>query len=353
MTKEDTNICKAIAIFMMLVHHLFHAPGNYDTFTVIFAPLSSDKAVLLAEMCKICVSIFVFLTGYGYVRSKKQYDNKSDTLLCVKRYFRIMFGYWFIFIISQILSFLGRSRTDVYGGGETGVLYEIIDFLGLAKLFGTPTYNPTWWYLTYAIMFVFLTPLLIKAVKKNGLSVIVLSILIPRVLGFNADTGAFRYLLPLVSGIYIAEYDVFERISEKCNSICIAVVWLLYTTGVLVLRANTEWYGIFDGLAAVGICYMVYQWIGKVRFINKLLEYIGRHSMNIFMSHTLIYLYFFKEFIYSFKYSFLIFIALMLSSLLTSIVIEIIKKVLKYNILEKACIEKATSILNNIENKIA
>ena len=50
--------------------------------------------------------------------------------------------------------------------------------------------------------------------------------------------------------------------------------------------------------------------------------FIGKHSMNIFLIHTLIFEYYFTEFIYGFKNWFLILLMLLLTSLLGSMVIN-------------------------------
>ena len=79
------------------------------------------------------------------------------------------------------------------------------------------------------------------------------------------------------------------------------------------------------------IPYMVFEFIGEVPLVSKVLEFAGKHSMNIFLTHTFIYYYFYDDFIYSFHYSVLIFTVLLLLSLGVSIGIGVIKKVTGYN----------------------
>lgn len=353
MTKEHTNICKGLAILMMYMHHLFYSAKTYEGFEVVFAPFSEDRILWLARGCKICVAIFVLLTGYGYAKSAKmqrQDPQKSDG---IKRYFRIMFGFWFIFIIGQITGFLGRDWIAVYGENlSERIIYIIIDVLGLANLFGTPTFNPTWWYLTYAILLVFLTPVIVKLVRKLGGTLIIIAIFLPRVLGIETDTTFMRYFFTLILGVYFAEYNIFEKIyaSFKKKRIIEFGIWLLALIITVFLWYRTKWFSIFDGCVAICICYCALRYISHIPILNKCLAFIGVHSMNLFMLHTFIYSYYFKDFIYSFRYWWAILLVLLVSTLFISVLLEQVKRLIKYNELEANCIKKVTNLVNTLEN---
>ena len=75
---------------------------------------------------------------------------------------------------------------------------------------------------------------------------------------------------------------------------------------------------VFIILAVVSLCR-----ITKRRF--GAMQYVGKHSMNMFLTHTFIFGYFFHDFIYGFKFPILIFLALFATSLLLSIGIEFVK----------------------------
>lgn len=56
---------KAIALLMMLVHHLWREPGFMK-----FDPVAYGNLLLsIGSMSKICVGIFMFLSGYGLIAS--------------------------------------------------------------------------------------------------------------------------------------------------------------------------------------------------------------------------------------------------------------------------------------------
>lgn len=356
MTRENTNTCKGLAITMMYIHHLFYSAKTFEGFDVSFAPVGEENILLLARICKLCVAIFVLLTGYGYAKVDKAAGFQTSTEKTVKRYFRIMFGYWFVFVLAQLTAFLGaRSRLVLYGEttGER-VINIIIDSLGLAKLFGTPTFNATWWYISYAVLLIFLTPFIIKAVRKGGLSVLIIVAFLPRVLGdISPDSNFFRYFLTLVMGIYLAENDVFEKIKKyfEKKAALEFVMWAILFGFSLYLWRETGWYGILDSCVASLIIYFCMRYISKIPFLKSILEFIGKHSMNMFMTHTFVYSYYFKEFTYSFKNWFLILVVLLITTFVLSLIIEWIKKTIRYDRLESICIEKTVGFINSIENR--
>lgn len=56
--------------------------------------------------------------------------------------------------------------------------------------------------------------------------------------------------------------------------------------------------------------------------METLLKFLGKHSLNIWLIHTWLCYYLFKDFIYGFKYPLLIFIVTITLSIFVSIVVE-------------------------------
>lgn len=101
------------------------------------------------------------------------------------------------------------------------------------------------------------------------------------------------------------------------------------------LRGGVETWGYYDVFAPIllGACMM--ECYNIVPIICKPIGFIGKHSMNIFLIHTLIFEYYFMDFIYGFKHWLLILVALLVISLIVSIIIEYLKVLLGYNKLIK------------------
>ena len=139
------------------------------------------------------------------------------------------------------------------------------------------------------------------------------------------------YILPFSLGMFTALH--INKINALLNLLhpyiilglsFIIVLILLYLRAVPVFENFTKFKvdpfaTVFVVLAVVSLCRVT----GR-RF--TFLQYVGKHSMNMYLTHTFIFGYFFADFIYGFKYPVLIFLALFTTSLLLSICIEFVKR---------------------------
>lgn len=333
-TKNSTNICKGVAIILMYIHHSFYEPSYWSSNPIIFFPFTESQLILIARICKVCVHIFVFLSAYGVYISNK--NNTNCYLSTVKRrYLTLLYNFFIVYVLTQLLSpLIGLSRLEVYGDSTfKRIFYTIIDALGLADAFDTPTYNATWWYMSLAFLLILLLPLLADIADKVGYALIPLSILLPLLCRFDMSAPFFHYLFVACLGLIVAKYNVFEYFLNKMyrNS----VTFILFTSVILFVifvcfycRRQLGYTYLFDGIAAVFICYFCYSIIQMIPLLNKILEFLGIHSMNMFLTHTLIRSNKVRlhDFSYSPRYPVLIIALLLLDTLLLSLIIEYIKK---------------------------
>ena len=64
----------------MIFHHLFYKAENYQDFVIRFSPFSEERINFYALLCKVCVAIFVFISGYGVAASyRKQFGRDEPT----------------------------------------------------------------------------------------------------------------------------------------------------------------------------------------------------------------------------------------------------------------------------------
>lgn len=345
-SKNNTLAMKGIAIIMMLYHHCF-LEGRYETFNIIFSPFSEHMATKIASFLKICVAIFVFLTGYGIATKllgENEKSGKEIAKMTAKRYLSLMSGFIFIFILSQIFCFAMDKRQIVTYAADTKynfVLNIVVDAFGLTNLLGTPTLNGTWWYMSLAIILIAIIPLMVKVYKKYGFlatSTIILLI----VHGFNIQNiNLIRWLYTAFLGIVCADKNILVKLKDfklvksnvYINKIIKFIICVLLLVGALYLRQGLDYrfYAINDALIPVFVIYFCFEFIMPIKYVNNVLMYLGKHSMNIFLIHTFIRAHYFANFTYSFKYPALIVLVLLLISLALSIVIEAMKKYSGYN----------------------
>lgn len=354
-TKEHTMQMKGIAIIILLFHHCFLNAQRWATvpyeklattkgwgyYPISFAPFSSHTIQYLASFSKICVAMFVFMTGYGmWVSYESQKKKTTMSNYIKKRMVTLMTGFLIIFVVTEILAIPTGRFIEVYGHDFRSVVYMIIDALGLAKLLGTPLFCLTWWYMSLAIVLIMIFPFVHSIMGKYQWVVVVASIIVPRACGFGQSTDLFRYLLAYTLGMYFAQHDLLARIKEKfmeqnvAGKLLSLIVSLIGLAVIIKCRQNA-WIGwkyldFWDGFAAMYVIIISYIYILNGKWIVKGLGFLGKHSMNIFLIHSFYRDVFFHEFTYSFYYAWLDYIVLMAISLVTSIVLEWFKKLIRY-----------------------
>ena len=354
-TKEHTMQMKGIAIIILLFHHCFMNEQRWATvpyeklattkgwgyYPISFAPFSSHTIQYLASFSKICVAMFVFMTGYGmWVSYESQKKKTTMSNYIKKRMVTLMTGFLIIFVVTEILAIPTGRFIEVYGHDFRSVVYMIIDALGLAKLLGTPLFCLTWWYMSLAIVLIMIFPFVHSIMEKYQWVVVVASIIVPRACGFGQSTDLFRYLLAYTLGMYFAQHDLLARIKEKfmeqnvAGKLLSLIVSLIGLAVIIKCRQNA-WIGwkyldFWDGFAAMYVIVISYIYILNGKWIVKGLGFLGKHSMNIFLIHSFYRDVFFHEFTYSFYYAWLDYIVLMAISLVTSIVLEWFKKLIRY-----------------------
>lgn len=354
-TTEHTMQMKGIAIIILLFHHCFLNTQRWATvpyeklattkgwgyYPISFAPFSSHTIQYLASFSKICVAMFVFMTGYGmWVSYESQKKKTTMSNYIKKRMVTLMTGFLIIFVVTEILAIPTGRFIEVYGHDFRSVVYMIIDALGLAKLLGTPLFCLTWWYMSLAIVLIMIFPFVHSIMEKYQWVVVVASIIVPRACGFGQSTDLFRYLLAYTLGMYFAQHDLLARIKEKfmeqnvAGKLLSLIVSLIGLAVIIKCRQNA-WIGwkyldFWDGFAAMYVIVLSYIYILNGKWIVKGLGFLGKHSMNIFLIHSFYRDVFFHEFTYSFYYAWLDYIVLMAISLVTSIVLEWFKKLIRY-----------------------
>lgn len=358
---KKTNMVKCIAIILMLIHHLFScAPelcSKYGTESIIF---DWNHIMQFSSACKVCVGIFVFLTAYGITKAyhaqfsdSRIADGSRIGKFCIKRYIKLEMNFLFVYVITVLTYFLrqdGNNLWKIYGisGSKKGLLYAAIDMLGCAHRLSSPTLNPTWWYMSTAILLVFLIPILVKLYHSFGISLIICCALL--FFGKKYD-GVTEYVLCMCMGVFCAENYIFEKMNSKkvikqnwLNSLLKMFAYALIAGCLLYVRIKMDMRFFIDAFIPVlcgGFCMEL---ASICPFSEKAMGFIGSHSMNMFLIHTLIFLFYFPQYIYKPKNWLAVLLLLTVTSLVVSIIIEKLKEIIGYKkIIDKICEFKKTT----------
>lgn len=341
MTKKESNILKGLAIMLMLAHHLFMNANQSGYPELIYGPVlsSPDRLAAFGNLCKLCVTIFAFVTAYGTTMSYKaspMEDNRELMHISLGRLARLLISFQFIYVIAFALCPLGgKSWFTLYSPSRLeNIFFALCDFMGISYILQTPSYNSAWWYMSLAVTLVLVLPWLIKLCRRYGAYVLLPGLLLVRWL--NVDFVLYRYLLIILLGIVLAQYGTVEKLRAwymSCGIFkrLISIALCLVVTGlfsVLWLRTDEALLDIYEAALCLPVCLIMVLVVGRIPIIKDVMAFIGKNSMNMFLIHAFIYENWFSAFTYSFKYPIAIYAFLLLSSLLISVLMEQLKKLL-------------------------
>ena len=99
---------------------------------------------------------------------------------------------------------------------------------------------------------------------------------------------------------------------------------------LFVVRNKTPYSLLFDSLLTVSLVMTYLKW-RQDGVVQRALVFLGKHSMNIFLFHTFIFLYYFHDEIYYSENPLVIFLTLLFSCLIISVGMEYVKEIIKYD----------------------
>lgn len=320
-SRDNSLILKGGAILLMLFHHLFYSPSSTLLFWDYHLQLGSHDIGVFNQLGvygKLCVAIFVFASGYGL---EITYLNKGLSVLTFykRRFKKLFLNYWFIWLLFVPIGIFvfGRTMTDAYG--NHAVVKMILDFLGVLNLTGALGYNPTWWFYSCIIVLYLLYPLLHKKLSNKWLLILTISVFVSVCGGLPIISPISNYLLPFTTGMLVARIPVstFDKLTLKDT----VIAFILLS----VVRNFSGMVCIIDTLLCLTFAVFLYQ-VQLKGWLQKVFIQLGKHSQNIFLFHTFIYWYWFREETYITRDPIIIFIQLTAVCYLISVAIEFVKQ---------------------------
>lgn len=333
---QETYQAKGIAVCLLLFHHLFSAEAG-----------GLGQAALDA---RVCVWIFVFLSGYGLTVSYQKRQKHTASFL-FHHIFSLLTPFWFFYLLLCPFVFWPEGIAAAYEGHGA---YCILDILGLADLFGTPHLSFSWWYITFAEILIVLMPLLIGLVRKFGAASLPMLFLLLALFGPGYTSyygGAYSsYLYAALLGILCAESSFFQRISRKHISWYQGILLLLSALLLAHLGSalqETPWQllaPLFTSLSAFLICLISFVFLNHPWICRPLIR-LGMLSYPIFALHGYI-LGKFRSYILITGKALPSFLTLLLLSVLVAEAIRFLQAKTGYNRLMQHCAKGIESRLS-------
>lgn len=318
---KDTNVLKGIAVLLLLWHHLFYVQnGLFDDILLSGDTFLVNKS---GKVCKMCVAIFVFLSGYGLTRQAEVKGGLGKLSIWYRhRYTKLMSNYWLIWLLFVPVGvfIFGRTLSDAY---QNQVAWKLLaDVLGMANAFGFHGYNATWWFITCIILLYAIYPLLYKVGKWNVIAILMVGLIGSFLPVKTGASSVHPYLFPFVFGMVAA-----------IKPIQMGGVKYVALLALPILIAARIWLGgkvIADSLIALSMTYILLS-NNIPETVKNTFAFLGKHSMNIFLFHTFIFSHWFKTFIYSPRNPILIFLLLLTICVIISLGVEHLKKSINFS----------------------
>ncbi|MBS6396173.1 MAG: acyltransferase family protein [Clostridiales bacterium] len=315
-TRNDTKIIKGMTILLMLAHHLFLFPERYPAGFGFDSPVWTDEVAaitVIGRFGKICVSMFMFLGGYGLWCQREKASLLSHSII------KLYKAYWKVLLIFIPIGFLFFSNQISYC--EEEAITQIFSNFNLKKLASNimgweATYNREWWFFREYLCMLFLGYFYMKSVPRFGFGresflVIVLMILgkdfFPGIISLDALAG-------LEANIWFSRLFLFE---ESSGCFFLGIVFARYN-GIEIMREAFHVFrtGVRKVLALAGIISMVYiryyilgseldvfyvpclivfflELLDGVPFLPNIFSILGQNSTNMWLTHTFFCYYFY------------------------------------------------------------
>lgn len=326
LTKTDTAAIKGIAILLMLWHHLFLN-------TVAHGNLAHSLAIVF----KVCVPLFLFVSGYGLT---KQYSKLEKPLLkntmkfLLRRYVNFFLPYWFCFVFVVLVgNLLGFTFQDAYPASRNTLKCIVMDAFGQM---GYDSYLHPWWFNKMIIQLYLVFPFLFLVLRNKyatvaGLvAIVVLQLFaktIPGNIFFVVEGGLPAFFL----GMMAAHYQFIPEPKGRKWTIMLFVFSLLLCGGlcaVHLLLVKDPFVAVLVR-AMMALCIIVaYRSIGS-RHVS-VLGFVGKYATIMYLTHIL-FVELIPEVIYGAKYAVLVFVVFIAVCLVAAMLIDGLEKVSRYN----------------------
>lgn len=319
---SDSNVLKGVALLLLLCHHLFS--DQVGMFDDIHLYKNHYLVQDIGIMCKLCVSVFVFLSGYGLSVKCQKEGISNLKAFYVGRIGKLMLNYWFFWIVFVPIGIFvfGRTLDDAYGHHHV-FLQTMLDIGGLLDMFGWMSYNPTWWFYSCILLLYVLFPFLYQLTVRKPLVAVLLSLAIS-FCPFGTIGPIKFYVISFVMGIIFATKSV--RVPRAAYVILLLLLFIA-TRPLMKYPLYVIWDVGGSLLLVFALCRMR---LGD-NWVRRMFVFLGRHSMNIFLFHTFIYRFWFSDYIYCSRQPILIFLSLLAVCLPLSVLLEHVKKWIRFD----------------------
>lgn len=326
--REESAALKGVAICLMLWHHLFEGARALGGWTWWWGRHGN-----------ICVAMFLLLSGYGmaarYGAALTEGAFWKNTAACwAKRFRGLYLGFWSVFVLAVPMGVFcfGRGLGEAYGTAGLKTWARLAaDFFAVG---GYGSYNATWWFFRLIVACYLLYPFLQRGLgRMPWLWVLAPLLVVDAAWGW---TGTFcrewvlsRWLFAFLAGGGIQRLGSRRSVARGGLGEwgLVALGALATVAGFWARETSGEW---VDGFLAAGLAAFLVPMFRRASLVRAVAGFFGKHSMNIFMIHSFLCSYFFRDWFAGIGQPWGRFLALLGGSLALSMAVEGLKRAVAF-----------------------
>ncbi len=298
MNKNETQLIKGVAIFMMIFGHLFFLPDEVSQMHH-FVTIDGEPLVRILLHLSSPVHIFLMLGGYGMYRVWQKGDRNRW-----RRIARLMVHYWIILIAFLTLGHF--IKPDVYPG-------ELSDLAGIFSGLDTSLNKEMWFLLPYIVLGL-ISPWIFRFTRRIPWYILLSAV----VAGYMCYRWYFDSKGWWFVNINLVTYNLY-RLIQLIPSFVIGAVFAResFIERIKAKTRNIPGIGYWSWAALVGcmiLCCLGYSYCYPYAMVcllvivpipmaaRRVLIELGNRSTDMWMTHTWFCYYLFHDEIYGLKY---------------------------------------------------
>ena len=331
LTLKDTQILKGLGICLMLWHHLFWLMPDYGAVTQAVGILG-----------KVCVSIFLFLSGYGLsvqYRKVPQHALHESLRFLVIRLVKLFFAYWPCFFIVVVAgSFAGHTPATAYPSHLNTYKCLLLDFFGMTSY---NSYLPEWWYMRMIVQLYLFFPLLYLLLRRR--SVAILSLCAATLLLFLPPVGIVAVDEGGIATFFLGM--VCSTLPSRPMKASVVFPLSLMAGGLFAWALLQKDFPIPPALPFMAIAFAIVAVYLCVRNIYHfpVLQYLGTLSGTMYFTHSL-FIVLIPSILYFPRFSPFVFLLFLLISVCTAFLISQVTRLTRWDRLRDCLVSRLSQI---------